>query len=197
MRLNCKNTEPIKFQNGDTIKETKDFTYLGAVVRTDGGCDKDLDRRLSKAKTAFRKLKRIWGSTQYNRKTKIKLFNTLVKPVLLYGSETWKTYVQDNRKLDSFQYQCLKRSLGIFWPYIVSIDELNERARCTRMSIEVKTRRWRFLRHVLRMLREHHCVAALTWAPMGKRPQNHLALHRGEREDNGGLEVLGGGESLS
>ena len=25
MRLNCKNTEPIKFQNGDTIKETKDF----------------------------------------------------------------------------------------------------------------------------------------------------------------------------
>ena len=37
MRLNCKNTEPIKFQNGDTIKETKDFTYLGAVVSTEGG----------------------------------------------------------------------------------------------------------------------------------------------------------------
>ena len=25
--------------------------------------------------------------------------NTLVKPVLLYGSETWKTNVQDYRKL--------------------------------------------------------------------------------------------------
>ena len=35
MRLNCKNTEPIKFQNGDTIKETKDFTYLRAVVSTE------------------------------------------------------------------------------------------------------------------------------------------------------------------
>ena len=155
MRLNCKNTKPIKFQNGDTIKETKDFTYLGAVVSTEGGCDKDMDTRLSKVKPAFRKLKRIWGSTQYNR-TKIKLFNTLVKPVLLYGSETQKTNVQDNRKLDSFQYQCLNRSLGIFWPYIVSIDELNERAGCTRMS---------------------------------------MAPHRGEREDNGGLEVLGGSES--
>ena len=32
MRLNCKNTEPIKFLNGDTIKETKDFTCLGPVV---------------------------------------------------------------------------------------------------------------------------------------------------------------------
>ena len=88
MRLNCRNTEPIKFQNGDTIKETNDFTYLGAVVSTEGGCDKDMDSRLSKAKTAFRKLERIWGSKQYNRRTKVRLFNTLVKPVLLYGSET-------------------------------------------------------------------------------------------------------------
>ena len=122
-----------------------------------------MDSRSSKAKTAFRKLKRIRGSKQYNRRTKIRLFNTLVKPVLLYGSETWKTNVQDNRKLDSFQYQCLKRSLGIFWPYIVSIDELNERTRCTRMRIEVKRRRWRFLGHVLRMPREHHCATALTY----------------------------------
>ena len=89
MRLNCRNTEPIKFQNGDTIKETKDFTYLGAVVSTEEGCDKDMDSRLSKAKTAFRKLKRIWGSKRYSGKTKIGLFNTLVKPVPLYGSETW------------------------------------------------------------------------------------------------------------
>ena len=51
MRLNGKTTEPIKFQNGDTIKETKDFTYLGAVASTEEGCDKDMDCRL--AKTAF------------------------------------------------------------------------------------------------------------------------------------------------
>ena len=138
MTLNCKSTEPIKFQNGDTIKETMDFTYLGAVVSTEGHCDTDVDSKLSKAKTAVRKLRRIWGSKQYNR-TKIRLFNTLVKSVLLCGSETWKTNVQGNRKLDSLRYQCLKRSLGIFWPYIVSIDELNETG-CTRMSIEVKRR---------------------------------------------------------
>ena len=89
---------------------------------------------MSKAKTVFRKLKRIGGSKQYNKRIKIRLFNTLVKPVLLYGSETWKTNVLDNRKLDSFQYQCLKRNLGIFWPYIVSIDQLNERTGCTSLG---------------------------------------------------------------
>ena len=46
---------------------------LGAVVSTERGCGKDMDSRLSKARAAFRKLKRIWGSKQYNRRTKIKL----------------------------------------------------------------------------------------------------------------------------
>ena len=50
-----------------------------------------------------------------------------------------------------------------------TIDELNKRTGCTRMSIEVKSRRWRFLGHVLRMPREHHCATVLTWTPMGKR----------------------------
>ena len=49
MRLNH------KFQNGDTIEETKDFSYLGAAVSTEGGCDNDMDSGLSKAKAAFRK----------------------------------------------------------------------------------------------------------------------------------------------
>ena len=175
MRLNCKNTEPIKFQNGDAInaKKPRILPNLGAVVSTERGYDKDMDSRLSKAKTAFRKLKKIWGSKQYNGRTKIRLFNTLVKPVLLYGSETWKANVQDNRKLDSFQYHCLKRSLGIFWPYIVSIDELNERTGCMRMSIEVKRRRWSLLGHVLRMPREYHCATALTWTPLGKGRVGH------------------------
>ena len=48
VKLNSKNTEPIKFQDGDTLEETNDFTYLGAVVSTDGGCDKDMNSWLSK-----------------------------------------------------------------------------------------------------------------------------------------------------
>jgi len=46
VKLNSKNTEPIKFQNGDTLKETN-FTYLRAVVSTEGGCDKDMNSWLS------------------------------------------------------------------------------------------------------------------------------------------------------
>ena len=113
-KVNCKNRELIKFQNIQNFQKTNDFAYLGAIQTTDRGADKCMESRLSKDKTAFRKLEKVWSSKQFNKATKIKLFNTLVKPVLLYGSETWKTNVKDYERLDSFQYQCLKKILGIF-----------------------------------------------------------------------------------
>ena len=38
----------------------------------------------------------------------MRLFNTLVKPVLLCGGETWKINEGDNRKLDIYFFQVLK-----------------------------------------------------------------------------------------
>jgi len=62
VKLNCKNTEPIKFQNGDSLKETNDFTYLGAVVSTEGGCNKDMNSWLSKVEKGVQKAKDKYGS---------------------------------------------------------------------------------------------------------------------------------------
>lgn len=169
LKINCKKNNSIKCQNGQDIHETNEFTYLGACVSADGGADKDIERRLCKAKTTFRKLRKVWSYKQYSKKTKIKLFNTLVKPVILYGSETWKANAKDYEKLDSFQYQCLKRIQGIFWPYIISKEELQRETGSAPMSREVRRRRWKFLGHVLRMPQDHHCVIALTWSPDSKR----------------------------
>ena len=56
---------------------------------------------MSKDKATFRKLRRIWILKQYDRRTKITLLNTLVKPLMLYRSEMWKTNVQDNTALQA------------------------------------------------------------------------------------------------
>ena len=55
----------------------------------------------------------LWSSNIYTSRSKLRLFNTLVKPVLLYGNETWKINKGDNRKLDKFFFKCLRRVLQI------------------------------------------------------------------------------------
>ena len=86
----------------------------------------DIEKRLEKAKSTSGRLKRIWNSRKYSKKTKIKLYYTLVKPVLTYKCETWKINTADNERLDSSQYKCLKKIMGIYWPYIISKKELIE-----------------------------------------------------------------------
>jgi hypothetical protein len=50
--------------------------------------------RIGKARSAFcHQLKNIWNSTNLTLNTKIWMFNTTVKSILVYGAETWRTSV--------------------------------------------------------------------------------------------------------
>ena len=168
MRINARNQEKIKI-NGQDIEETEEFTYLGATVCKEGGGMKDLKNRLSKARGAFIKLKKIWSSKAISRRTKLRLYKTLVVPVLLYGCETWKMNKGDNKAVDVFLNKCLRRIFNIQWQDHISTEELLRRANMNPLSEEVKWRRWKMIGHILRQDQNNDCNTAMTWAPEGKR----------------------------
>ena len=78
-------THDVKLEGREEVEE---FTYLGAKMCKEGGGVKDLKNRLSKARGSFVRLKTIWNSKSVTRKTRLKLYRTLVVPVLLYGCKT-------------------------------------------------------------------------------------------------------------
>ena len=57
---------------------------------THGGTEADVMKRTSKARVAFHLLRNVRKSKVIGETTKIRLFNTTVKSVLLYGAETWR-----------------------------------------------------------------------------------------------------------
>ena len=112
LRINSKCENRILIDDQE-LKEVDKYNYLGAKVSKQGGGGDDIVNRICKARVSFMKLKQIWSSNIYTLRSKLRLFNTLVKPVLLYGSETWKINEGDNRKLDTFFFKCLRRILQI------------------------------------------------------------------------------------
>ncbi|VDO48953.1 unnamed protein product [Schistosoma margrebowiei] len=74
--------------DGDALKDVKSFTYLGSIIDEHFGSDADMKVRIGKAGAAFLQLKDIWNSKQLSTNTKVIIFNTNVKIVLLYGAET-------------------------------------------------------------------------------------------------------------
>lgn len=89
LRINAQHDSPVMLE-GNSIQDVDSFTYLGSIVSKTGGADEDIRSRIGKARHAFVTLRPIWKSNNISLKTKIRIFETNVKSVLLYGSETWK-----------------------------------------------------------------------------------------------------------
>ena len=168
MRINGKSQEKVAI-DGQDIDEVEEFNYLGAIICKEGGGMKDLKNRLSKARGTFARLKRIWNSKSITKRTKLRLFKTLVVPVLLYGCETWKMNMGDDQRIDVFHNKCLRRILKINWQDHVTTRELLEKAETRLLSEEVKKRRWKMIGHILRRNRNSRTNIALSWTPEGKR----------------------------
>ena len=83
MKMNTTANAPITV-GGEPIKEVESFVYLGSVVDHQGGTDRDVTARIGKVRAAFVMLKNIWASGGISMRTKLHIFNSNVKSVLLY-----------------------------------------------------------------------------------------------------------------
>lgn len=72
---------------GHTIEQVDAFQYLGSQIAPDGGTKIDVAMRIRKARGVFAGLRNVWRSNQISLRTKIRIFNSNVKSVLLYASD--------------------------------------------------------------------------------------------------------------
>ena len=78
-------------------------------------------------------LRPIWRSTALSLRNKIRIFNTSVKSVLLYGSETWCVTKTNTHKVQTFTNRCLRNILSIRWPEVVSNEQLWDKTKQTQL----------------------------------------------------------------
>ncbi|RNA23493.1 endonuclease-reverse transcriptase [Brachionus plicatilis] len=84
------------------------------------GTHKGSENRLSKAMSAFARLRPAWKSNSYSKETKLTIYNSVVKATLMYGSECWRMCESDRKSMNSFHTDSLRRILGIHWPETLS-----------------------------------------------------------------------------
>ena len=168
MKMNTSSTDPVTL-GGERLEEVDSFTYLGSIINSQGGTDEDVKSRIGKARTAFVMLRNIWNSTKLQTRTKLRFFNSNVKAVLLYGSETWRTTKATTKRIQTFINGCLRRILHIHWPETITNKDLWERTGQIAAEEEIKRRRWRWIGHTLRKRQDTITRQALTWNPQGRR----------------------------
>jgi hypothetical protein len=102
--------------------QTTNFSLVTIV----GGAEEDVKNCISKANSAFSQLNNIRRAGYLSLKTKIWIFESNVKSVLLCGCETWNSTAKIKRSMQAFIHRCLWKTLRIGWPVTVTNEELWE-----------------------------------------------------------------------
>ena len=149
--INKDKTEYVKLKRDtDRKKETwRESKKVGTLI----GDTEDLKRRSQLASAAMNKYNKIWtskGKYKIKNKTKMTIYKTLVKPILIYNCSTWGLTNAEESKFDAFHRRQLRRVLGIKYPTIISNKKLYKKTGEEPVSITAKKGRWRLLGHILR-----------------------------------------------
>ncbi|MXP61705.1 hypothetical protein FD744_25325 [Pantoea sp. Taur] len=94
------------------FEKVDQFTYLGSLVTQDNSPAAEVKRRILMANKCYFGLRKEFTSRLLSRQTKHHLYRTLIRPVLLYGSETWTTSKRIEQDLLVFERKILRRIFG-------------------------------------------------------------------------------------
>ena len=117
-----------------------------------------------------------FGSRLLSKNLKIRLYRTIILPVVLYGCETWWLTLREERELRVFENMVLR---GVFGPWRDEVtgewrrlhnEELYDLYSSPNIVRVIKSRRMRWAGHAVCMGEEKGVYRVLVWKPEGKRP---------------------------
>jgi hypothetical protein len=104
---------PDIYLDGHLLRTCDHFKYLGSVVDKDGSCDADLNHRVSTGWMKWQQNSSVLCDKKMPMKLKGRLYNSVVRPALLYGTECWTMNARIKNKLSTTENKMLRMTAGV------------------------------------------------------------------------------------
>ena len=148
--------EPVDAMNikiGDQkLEEVQSFKYVGGIITADGEMKEEIDQRMKTASMAFGGLRsKLFNNKKMAKGVKIRVYESLILAILLYGSETWNVRTTETKKLETFHMNCLRCIAGKSRHEKIRNAIIRKSLKQTTILSNMRRRRLRWLGHVRRM----------------------------------------------
>jgi hypothetical protein len=166
------------------------FKYLGTTL-TDQNCmHEEINSRVNSGNACYHSVQSLLSSHLLSRNLKVKIYKTIILPVVLYGCETWSLKLREEHRLRVFENGVQRR---IFGPKRDEVTgewrklhngELHNLYSSPDIIGQIKSRRMRWAGRVARMGEWRNVYRVLVGKPEGK-----SALERPRRRWEDGIKI--------
>ena len=173
---------------------------MGTTLTNQSSIQEEIKSRLKLGNACYYSVQNLLSSRLLSKNLKIKIYRTIILPVVLYGCETWSLTLREECRLRVFENRVLRR---VFRPKRGEVtgewrklhnEKLRDLYSLPNIVRVVKSRRMRWVGHVAHMGEGRGVHRVLVGKPEGNRP---LGRSRRRWEDNIKMdlrEVGGGGD---
>ncbi len=86
--------------------------YLGANLTDQNYIQEEIKRRLKSSNACYHSVQNLLSSSLVPKNLKIKIYRTIILPVVLCGCETWSLTLREEHRLRVFENRVLRRIFG-------------------------------------------------------------------------------------
>jgi len=90
----------------------EEFKYLGTTLTNQNSIPQEIKGRLISGNACYHSVQNLLSSRLISKNLKIKIYRTIILPVVLYRCETWSLTLREERKLRVFANVVLRRIFG-------------------------------------------------------------------------------------
>jgi hypothetical protein len=87
------------------------FKYLGTTLTNENSIQEEIKNRLKSGNACY-SVQNLWSSSLLSKNIKIKIYKTIILPVVLYGCESWSLTLREEGRLRVFENKVLRRIFG-------------------------------------------------------------------------------------
>ncbi len=100
--------------DGEPLEDVEKFKFLGSMFVANGQGAGETRSRINLASSAFPRLQScLWSRREISLRTKSRVYQAVVCSILLHGCETWPVRVADERMLEVFDNDSIRRILSV------------------------------------------------------------------------------------
>ena len=82
---------------------------LGTTLTNQNSIQEEIKSRLKLGNACYHSVQNLLSSSLLSKNVKIKIYRTVILPVVLYGCETWSLTLREEHRLKLFENRVLRR----------------------------------------------------------------------------------------